>query len=195
LNSVAARPKSRPDLFTDGNHFAIASSCGHGKTLADRLRATTVFDTRHWRSICDVTLTLKQVRQSDDGFRVWIDEIQCQNALRHLLNLLNHAAYGSAFRRHGKRLRVIPVIEKNADRRWHLHAAIEPPRHIKPFKFRELIQECWGRVDWAHKEMKVGVYRDEGWIDYILKQRQKSGLEVWSDCIDWTSFHNPIADV
>ena len=28
------------------------------------------------------------------------------------MNLLNRAAYGSAFRRHGKRLRVLPVLEK-----------------------------------------------------------------------------------
>jgi len=49
--------------------------------------------------------------------------------------------YGSAFRRHGKRLRVLPVLEKGEVRarglrlgvrgastgRWHIHCAIELP--------------------------------------------------------------------
>jgi hypothetical protein len=197
LNStVVAQPKSRSNLFPDDNQSEIASSCEHRlhKRLADRFKQTNIFDTRHWRSICDVTLTLKQARQSDDLSWVRIDETECRRAFRHFTKLLDRTVYGNAVRRYGKRLRVISVLEKSADGRWHIHAAIEPPRHIKPFDFRVLIHECWRKVDWAHKEMKVGVYRDAGWIDYMLKPKQKSGLEVWSDCIDWTCFYNPIAD-
>jgi len=53
-----------------------------------------------------LTLTLKQAWQPDRGGWVKIDDYQCRQAFRHFMNLLNRAVYGSAFRRHGKRLRV-----------------------------------------------------------------------------------------
>ena len=34
---------------------------------------------------------------------------------------------------------------------------------------------------------------DSGWIGYMLKKRQKDGLEQWSDCILGT-FYNPTVD-
>jgi len=70
------------------------------------------FDTSSWGEFCDVTLTLKQAWQPDRGGWVKIDDYRCRQAFRHFMNLLNRAVYGSAFRRHGKRLRVLPVLEK-----------------------------------------------------------------------------------
>jgi hypothetical protein len=75
------------------------------------------FDTSSWGEFCDVTLTLKQAWQPNRGGWVKIDDYRC-----------------SAFRRHGKRLRVLPVLEKGevraralrpwecgASGRWHIH--------------------------------------------------------------------------
>jgi hypothetical protein len=108
------------------------------------VRTSTVrwkmLDTRHWRSICDLTLTLKQGLCSavppdnalgSKNSHMWIpiDEAQSKKAFRHFINLLNRAVYGNAVHRHGKRLRVIGVVEKDGDGRWHIHAAIEPPMH------------------------------------------------------------------
>jgi len=70
------------------------------------------FDTSSWGAFCDVTLTLKQARQPDSGGWVKIDDYRCRQAFRHFMNLLNKAVYGAAFRRYGKRLRVLPVLEK-----------------------------------------------------------------------------------
>ena len=70
------------------------------------------FDTSSWGEFCDVTLTLKQALQPDRGGWAKIDDYRCRQAFRHFMNLLNRAVYGSAFRRHGKRLRVLPVLEK-----------------------------------------------------------------------------------
>ena len=70
------------------------------------------FDTSNWGPFCDVTLTLKQARQSERGAWVRIDDYPCRQAFRHFMNLLNRAVYGAAFRRYGKRLRVLPVLEK-----------------------------------------------------------------------------------
>ena len=70
------------------------------------------FDTSSWGAFCDVTLTLKQTRQSDSGAWVKIDDYRCRQAFRHFMSLLNRAVYGAAFRRHGKRLRVFPYLKE-----------------------------------------------------------------------------------
>jgi len=70
------------------------------------------FDTSRWGAFCDVTLTLKQARQPDSGGWVKIDDYRCRQAFRHFMNLLNRAVYGAAFRRYGKSLRVLHVLEK-----------------------------------------------------------------------------------
>src|SRR5579863_10420282 len=55
------------------------------------------FDTATWGSFCDVTLTLKQARQSDRGTWIKIDDYPCRQAFRHFMKLLNRAVYGAAF--------------------------------------------------------------------------------------------------
>src|ERR1700684_3815225 len=69
-------------------------------------------DTSSWRPFCDVTLTLKQARRCEKGAWLKIDDYSCREAFRHFMNLLNRAVYGAAFRRYGKRLRVLAVLEK-----------------------------------------------------------------------------------
>jgi hypothetical protein len=161
--------------------------------LSRDLLRSSHFDTTHWASFCDVTLTFKQARQAGNGTWIRLDEQQCRRAFRFFLKLLNHAVFGAAARR-GKKLRVIPVIERQADGRWHYHAAIEVPPHISALRFDEIARECWSKVDWGRERVEIKDNADQGWIDYMLKPRQKSGLEDWSDCIDWVSLHNPIVD-
>ena len=145
-----------------------------------------LFDTSKWSSIWDLTLTLKQARRTDDGLRwLYADEYQCRNAFRHFMNLLNRAVYGNAFRRHGKRLRVLPILENGSffekginghrrlRRRWHFHAAIEPPKHLDMDRFKAIIEDCWTKVDWGYREIIVRSNANRGWISYMLKHRQK----------------------
>src|SRR3954471_15412596 len=70
------------------------------------------FDTSSWGPFCDVTLTLKQARQSERGAWIKIGDYLCRQAFRHFMNLLSRAVYGAALRRHGKRVRVLPLLEK-----------------------------------------------------------------------------------
>jgi hypothetical protein len=151
-----------------------------------------LFDTSNWSSIWDLTLTLKQARKTDDGQR-WIrtDEYQCRAAFRHFMRLLNRAVYGNAVRRYGKRVRILPILEKEELGRWHFHAAIEPPSHIEPNRFAQFVCECWSKVDWGYREIMIRPNANRGWINYMLKFRQKSAFDAWSDCISWESLHNP----
>lgn len=162
--------------------------------ILKEIKESPLFDTSNWESVCDLTLTLKQVIWVDNFWRKGIDEDQCRDAFGHFMKLLNKESYGTAYRRYGKRLRVIPVLEKHADGRFHLHAAIEPPSHIAPEQFRSLVKKCWSRTQWGYDKTLVRFDADQGWIDYMLKPKQKSGFEAWSDCIVWNSLHNPIAD-
>jgi hypothetical protein len=44
--------------------------------------------------------------------------------------------------------------------------------------FEELIQVGWAKVHWAHNHVLVRDGTDEGWIDYMLKSRQKSDFDA-----------------
>jgi hypothetical protein len=67
---------------------------------------SSLFDLSHGGPFCDVTLTLKQARQADNGAWVKIDECECKRAFRLFMNRLDQAVYGNAVRRYKKRLRV-----------------------------------------------------------------------------------------
>src|SRR5271170_5782412 len=148
---------------------------------------SNLFDTSSWGEFCDVTLTLKQGRQGDGSGWIKIDHYQCRQAFRHFMNLLNKAVYGSAFRRHGKRLRVLPVLEKGEVRarslrrwergtsgRWHIHCAIELPPHFDAFALETLIGDCWAKVELGYGRILVRDGANAGWINYMLKDGQKS---------------------
>jgi len=165
------------------------------------------FNTRNWGPFCDVTLTLRQARQSDSGAWVKTDDYPCRQAFRHFMNLLNRAAYGAAFRRYGKRLRVLPVLEKGEIRthalrswqcggfgRWHIHCAIELPSHLDAVSLEKLVRKCWAKVEWGYGRILVRDGANVGWINYMLKGRQKSQFDGFLDCIIIESLHNPIAD-
>ena len=159
------------------------------------------FDTSGWGKFCDVALTLKQAWQPDRGGWVKIDDYRCRQAFRHFMNLLNGAAYGSAFRRYGKRLRVLPVRaralrpwERGASGRWHIHCAIELPSHFDAITLENLIRECWAKVEWGYGRILVRDGANAGWINYMLKDRQKPQFDGFLDCKILEFVHNPIAD-
>ena len=151
-------------------------------------------DTNRWNSIWAVTLTLKQVIVHADGTRDFIDLYQCRKNFRQFMRRLGRASFGSAAARRGKRLRVIPVHEKSQYERFHSHAALEGPRHLNEIEFSRLIRTCWVKTPWSYRDVSIRPSADRGWVNYLLKPRGKSGLELWSDCIDWDAFHNPTAD-
>jgi hypothetical protein len=123
------------------------------------------------------------------------------------MNLLNRAVHRSAFRRYGQRLRVLPVLEKGEVRacalrswergtfgRWRIHCAIELPSHFDAVALEKLVRRCWAKVEWACGRILVRDGANAGWINYMLKRRQKSAFDALLDCIMIESLHNPNAD-
>lgn len=151
-----------------------------------------ISDTSHWRSVVGLTFNLKQSIPTQLGGFVRIDEFSAKKAYRRYMNGLNRHVYGAAFRHHGKRLRVIPIIEKSAEGRWHYHVAIEPPHFMEASDFGNVAMELWLQMPLGYAHGDVTINADQGWIAYMAKRRGKSGLEEYYDCIDTEAFHNPL---
>lgn len=103
---------------------------------------------------------------------------------RHFMNRLNGELLKSAAKRYGKRLKVFCVIEKNADGRLHYHAVIDRPAHVGIEAFTAAVQHQWGRTDFGYREIDVQDATTEGWLSYMLKDRQKDSV---LDSIDWAN--------
>ena len=90
--------------------------------------------------------------------------------------------------------RALRSFERGNSGRWHIHCAIELPSHLDAVSFEKLIKDCWAKVDWGYDRVLVRNGTDRGWIDYMLKRRQKSEFDSLLDCIILEFLHNPIAD-
>lgn len=128
-----------------------------------------------------VSLTLKQF-----ALGVKLDEIRASKNLRHFLNLLNSEVFGKRFRRFGKRLNVIPSLERSSSGRLHYHLVLQKPVSRYPEmaqdadkEFLELIDNCWKRTDFGYEHTHIHHQIDSGWTDYISKTAHAG------DGIDW----------
>ncbi len=65
---------------------------------------------------------------------------------------------------------------------------------IDGLALENLIRDCWAKVEWGYGRILVRAGANAGWINYMLKGRQKSEFDGFVDCIIIESLHNPIAD-
>jgi len=149
-------------------------------------------DTSHWRSIVGLTLNLKQSITTEAFGFVRIDELTAKKAFRQYMHDLNRQIYRAAFRHHGKRLRVIPILEKSEDGRWHYHVAMEPPNFMDSKGFGDIAMEVWRLTFLGYGHGAISTNGDAGWPAYMAKLRSKSGFEHYFDCIDTEAFYNPL---
>ena len=160
-------------------------------TLQDKTALIGFLDTSHWRSILGLTLNLKQSAMTGDGGFLRLDEVMAKRAFGHYMRGLNRQIYKAAFRHHGKRLKVIPILEKSQEGRWHYHVAMEPPQFMEPSEFGNIAMNAWLQTPLGYAHGAVTTNVDAGWIAYMAKLRGKSGFEIYTDCIDTEAFYNP----
>ena len=55
-----------------------------------------------------------------------------------------------------------------------------------------LIRDCWAKVEWGCGRILVRDGANAGWINYMLKDRQKSEFDGFFDCIIIESLHNQL---
>lgn len=131
----------------------------------------------------NVTLTEKQ---TFNGF--FIDDFSSEQNFRHFRNILNTKVFGNGYRRFGNQLQMLVVREVSGGGRHHLHCVIEQPNRYGFDEFTLLISESWNKTNYGYRQIHIekpsSQYREDGWIDYILKDRTKISLE---SSIDWTN--------
>ena len=124
-----------------------------------------------------VTLTMKQRTKGQK-----LDEISASQNLRHFLNLLNRACFGSAARRFDKKVEVIPALEKSYSGRLHYHLALRNPHPNDSFYFQQRIKDCWAKTDFSDAHIDIQRSTDvSGWNRYITK-------DICTN-IDWENYH------
>ena len=73
-------------------------------------------------------------------------------------------------------------------------AQLNCPRTSTAIALENLIRDCWAKVEWGYGRILVRDGANAGWINYMLKDRQKSEFDGFVDCIIIESLHNPIVD-
>ena len=144
-----------------------------------------------WKSPHAVTLTMKQGLQAANGRSSTFVRLTHQEATQnfgHFMNCMNRHVFGPAFKRYGKRLPVIPVIEGGNGSRLHYHAVIECPRDDLELRFKSLIRSSWLKTQWGHREIDIKIDANEYWLHYISKEYDKPEYDL---SIDWLNYYNP----
>jgi hypothetical protein len=128
-----------------------------------------------------VTLSMKQSMWNDGCFER-LDDIKAQKNMRHFLNRLNRSLFGNAAKRYGKKVEVIPVLEKSPSGRLHYHLTIKNPNPSQPFIFQQKVKTCWFQTMFADNQFRIEESYDvDGWNDYITKTKVPN--------IDWENYY------
>jgi len=70
--------------------------------------------------------------------------------------------------------------------------AIELPSHFDGIALENLICDCWAKVEWGYGRILIRDGANAGWINYMLKDRQKSEFDGFVDWIIIESLHNRV---
>lgn len=125
-----------------------------------------------------ISLTLKQ---KSNGER--LDAINMSQNFRHFMNILNSKVYGKKFKRFGKQIQVVPVIEMSQDNRFHYHLIMEVPEVTTKLWLGEEVKTAWKKTKFGYREIDIQEITDDGWTDYITKFKTKE------DQVDWVNVH------
>lgn len=135
-----------------------------------------------------VTLTCKQVLPLPGGGVEKLTHGKVSKAIGVFLKHLNTDLYGKAYRRHGRKLLVVPAIEEGRSGRLHAHLLLERRPHSK-FTDQEFVAHAarlWRSLQWSHREVKIepitGLWGAERFASYILKEvrRNHEALDLWN---------------
>ena len=141
------------------------------KDLRDHLR-TYLVENADTHDLA-VSLTMKQ----QDG-PTTLTNFEADTNLRHFLNRLNKKAFGNAASRYGRKVPVVPILERSPSGRWHHHLALRNPFHDVDV-CRYVVEDCWFKTRWGYNEVDVRpLYDPAGWINYITKSRDIDGWDI-----------------
>lgn len=119
------------------------------------------------------SFTLRQGAPRDDGTLQNLLRIEVKKCIAEYMKRLNKETAGPAYRRYGKRLSVIPTIERDINGRLHVHMLLEWPDRMTLVEFKALAVPMWASFRWAMQEhdfRSLPSFDDvKAWTQYILK--------------------------
>lgn len=134
-----------------------------------------------------VTLTEKKFIVGMNFNKFKNDRIRSSQNTKHFLNRINQSVFKNSFHRYGKRLKSFVVREFSSHTKQpHIHMILETPNRFSFDEFKEVINECWWRTKFGYHHTDVRKMNDDGWLDYLLKDRTK--IDLMKD-IDWENTH------
>jgi hypothetical protein len=110
-----------------------------------------------------------------------LDEMTGSQNFRHFMNVLTKKVFGNTGVRFGRRIEVIPVIERSSAGRLHYHIAMKVPESVEIDRFEALVEESWKKSRFGYRELKIERELDDGWIDYMTKPKN------WNE-VDWQNY-------
>ena len=125
------------------------------------------------RSSAALSLSMKQRDQFGK-----LDDIEAKKNFRHFMNRMNQRAFGNRHHRFGKKIEVLPVLERSYGGRLHYHAFIENPFDDLA-NLKGEISWAWSKTRWGYDEIDVQeTYNDNGWLTYITKSQLFDNIDV-----------------
>jgi hypothetical protein len=120
--------------------------------------------------------------------RKLVDNAIASKAMTHFLAKLNRRVFRNAHRRFGRRLEVIAVREGGGGhhKQVHYHLDMRVPDRWSVSDFGGTCLEVWRSLRWASQDQNVIRESDDGWIDYMLKFRDKND---YFDAVDVINTH------
>jgi len=137
----------------------------------------------------NVTFTEKQ---KVDG--KWIDDFQSEQNFKHFRNVLNQKVFGNGYKRFNKQLEMLVIREVSLNQRHHLHCIIELPLRYRFDEFSSLIKKIWRDTQFCYDQIDIekpsSQQREDGWLDYIMKDYTKVSLSTSIDYVNSTVLSN-----
>jgi len=146
--------------------------------LNDQLK--TYLRSKRVKNPINITFTQKQ---KVDG--KWIDDFQSEQNFKHFKNVLNRKVFGNGYKRFNKQLEMLVIREVSLNQRHHLHCIIELPLRYRFDEFSSLIKRIWRNTKFGYDQIDIekpsSQLREDGWLDYIMKDFTKVSLSTSID--------------
>jgi len=146
--------------------------------LNDQLK--TYLRSKRVKNPINITFTQKQ---NVDG--KWIDDFQSEQNFKHFKNVLNRKVFGNGYKRFNKQLEMLVIREVSLNQRHHLHCIIELPLRYRFDEFSSLIKRIWRNTKFGYDQIDIekpsSQLREDGWLDYIMKDFTKVSLSTSID--------------
>lgn len=127
----------------------------------------------------DLTLrSARWVKNNDNRVSRWVrlNDYRASENNRIFLDRLNKRVFGNAYKRYGKKLDVMMVLEKGSlNGRLHVHGLFSCPEWLPVEDLKRLIDESWSATPWSYDERLI---EDVKSVYGSVRYNVKNGLDA-----------------